>query len=232
MTPNNLQSIAVELFGRRGWVIDLAAALKIHRATVSRYIHGQLPIPGPVEISLDGWLREYKENGTLPKNSRKNNLRQPTPLAIKQLRWLENALLCQSDDCIIWPFYKLKGGYGSTTKLQDGKTYLAHRWICERIHGPPPTSKHEAAHSCGNGHLACANPKHVSWKTASQNRLDKRNHGTQSLVGGRKMTPVLIRKIRELAGKLTQREIAVKFGITQSNVSTIVSRKTWNWSGM
>ena len=51
MTADKLRKAAIELFGRRGWTTDLAAALKLDRTTIYRYVHGQIPIPGPVEAA-------------------------------------------------------------------------------------------------------------------------------------------------------------------------------------
>jgi hypothetical protein len=59
-----------------------------------------------------------------------------------------------------------------------GDTLYAHRLMCQLAHGDPPTPDHIAAHSCGRGHEGCVNPNHLSWKTYSENELDKRVHGT------------------------------------------------------
>src|SRR4051812_5100930 len=89
--------------------------------------------------------------------------------------WLrEHALYC-GDDCLIWPFSRARG-YGNFGYL--GKNIYAHRFMCELIHGPAPTPDHHAAHSCGNGHKACVNPMHITWKTSSENMRDKELHGT------------------------------------------------------
>jgi len=82
----------------------------------------------------------------------------------------------RGDDCVRWPFgtdYNGAGQFGF-----KGKIYRAHRFMCELVHGKPPSRKHHAAHSCGKGHLGCVNPRHLSWKTQSENEMDKRLHGT------------------------------------------------------
>src|SRR3972149_10759839 len=78
--------------------------------------------------------------------------------------------------CLIWPFSTNGTGYGRLGV--DGKGYYAHRYMCELVNGPPPTPDHEASHDCGNGHLGCVHPRHLEWKTASENHLDRRRHGT------------------------------------------------------
>lgn len=93
----------------------------------------------------------------------------------KAIQWIRDHQDYAGDDCLPWPFYRLHG-YGVLGYL--GKRYYAHRFMCSLIHGDPPTPEHQAAHSCGNGHLGCVTPGHLSWKTQSENQLDCRQHGT------------------------------------------------------
>jgi hypothetical protein len=105
--------------------------------------------------------------------------------------------------------------------------------VCETVHGPAPTAKHEAAHSCGNGHLGCVSPHHLSWKTPIENAADKLNHGTNpngENNGQSKLTAENVSSIRQLAGILAQRKIAERFGVSQSAVSLIVSGRNWRHS--
>ncbi len=60
MTANELRDASIELFGSRGWVTDLATRLKVDRTTIFRYVHGQLPIPGPVEAAVTCWLEVHR----------------------------------------------------------------------------------------------------------------------------------------------------------------------------
>jgi hypothetical protein len=66
MTPESLRNGAIELFGRRGWTTDLAAALKCHRTTIYRYVQGLLPIPGPVEAAVTLWIENFRRTGQRP----------------------------------------------------------------------------------------------------------------------------------------------------------------------
>ena len=150
-----------------------------------------------------------------------------TKLAADQIAWLENALRYAGDGCLIWPFYRLRGGYGKTTNI-DGKQHLAHRLICEWVNGDPPTPKHEAAHSCGLGHEGCVTPKHLSWKTNIENKLDRHRHGTAWMNGQQKLGPAEVQKIRRLKGKKKQHDIAAMFGVSQANISLIQSGKGWS----
>jgi hypothetical protein len=134
------------------------------------------------------------------------------------------------DACIIWPYTRTKAGYGQI--WSEGGTQYAHRIVCESVHGPAPTCKHQAAHSCGNGHLGCVNPRHLSWKTHAENMADKLIHGTENRGdrnGQSRLTEDQVREIRRLKGSMFQREIAEKFGVTLSTVNHIYNRTTWAW---
>lgn len=133
------------------------------------------------------------------------------------------------DDCLSWPFASQNG----RGKLwAEGKLWVASRYVCTLVHGKPPTPKHHAAHSCGNGHLGCVTPKHLSWKTAKENDADKAGHGT-SLVGERnnmaKLSEAEVLAIYALKGTLSQRLIAAQFKVDQSHISEIHSGKRWGW---
>jgi len=79
-------------------------------------------------------------------------------------------------NCLEWPFGKNKAGYGLATI--DRKQSLASRWMCFVAYGRPPTSQHEAAHSCNNP--GCVNPKHLRWDTRQGNQADRVEHGTHN----------------------------------------------------
>lgn len=137
-------------------------------------------------------------------------------------------LAYEGHDCLFWPFSKYTDGCG---KIQHGgRTQRVPRLVCEHVNGPPPTPKHQAAHSCGNGHLACVTRRHLSWKTGKENQADRLLHGTDA-VGEKnafaKLTDADVRQIRALRGALFQREIAEQFGVSQSCVSLIHHGKTW-----
>lgn len=138
------------------------------------------------------------------------------------------SLPVDGDGCRFWPYAKNNMGYGQVN-IGDGKRVLAHRISCERRNGSPPTISHQAAHSCGNGHIGCVAPWHLSWKTAAENNLDQDTHGTRSW--GEKHASILTRgdviEIRRSHG-VSQSELADRFGVSQSMISRIKTRKAWN----
>jgi hypothetical protein len=149
----------------------------------------------------------------------------------KPLRFLQGvALKHDGPECLIWPFNRPNGTYGMI-KIDD-KPFLVHRYICTIVHGEPPTPKHQAAHSCGRGRQGCVSPGHLSWKTAKANNDDKYEHGTiffGEAHPNSKLTEADVREIRSLAGRMLQKHIARKFGITRQAVRLIHRRINWAW---
>lgn len=147
------------------------------------------------------------------------------------VRWLKDRVNYSEDQCLIWPFYTTKSGYGSVSF--NSKQMFAGRAMCFLAYGPPPTENHEAAHSCGNGAGGCVHPKHIRWTTPVENNSDKKKHGT--LLRGEThpktiLTEENVKEIRFLGqGWMKQKEIAEKFGISRSSVEDIIHRKSWDW---
>jgi len=117
------------------------------------------------------------------------------------------------DECVIWPFAKNHKGYGQLG--YEGQSYKANRMMCELAHGKPPSPEHQAAHTCGNGHLSCVNPNHLEWKTNFENQMDRVEHGTMPKKGRQRriLTPEQIEEVRALKGKMAQYDIAKRFGV-------------------
>lgn len=134
------------------------------------------------------------------------------------------------NECLIWPYSRNPSGYPHV--YHKGKVVSGHRLVCEITHGGAPTSTHEAAHECGNGHLGCVNPNHLSWKTRKQNQEDRVKHGTSNR-GERsyrsKLTIEQVREIRSLCGVKKNSELAIVFGVSSKTISKIHCRKVWSW---
>ena len=134
--------------------------------------------------------------------------------------WIKTHKNYDGEDCLHWPFATAGRGYG-VIMICRKSTYV-HRIMCEHRHGPPPTKKHEAAHSCGNGHLACVNPKHLTWKTRTENMADKVAHGTH-IFGRRchnyKLTSGNVGEIR--SSTLSHEELAREFGVSRWHIINI-----------
>lgn len=140
----------------------------------------------------------------------------------------------EGEDCLIWPYARGCGrgedGYGRLQVL--GKLRYVHRLVCEEANGPPPTPKHDAAHSCGRGHLGCVTKRHLSWKTRKENDADKIIHGTSNRGEKRwnsKLSEEQAKEIISLKGKEFQRETAKRFGVSRGAVAKIWQGRSWGW---
>jgi hypothetical protein len=146
-------------------------------------------------------------------------------------QWLEANVSHVGDGCLIWPFTRNVEGY-PTLSDRTVRGRGAHREMCVLAHGEPPTSKHHAAHSCGNGHMGCVNPRHLRWDTPKGNMADKIIHG-RSNRGTKHPKNVLsedeVLEIRGLAGRETISSMARRFGVSRTSVRYIIERRNWAW---
>lgn len=142
----------------------------------------------------------------------------------KGIKFLIAHMNYDGPDCLPWPYARLPTGYGFMG--YKGKIWRANRLMCQLVNGPPPTPRHESAHTCGHGHDACVHPKHLVWKTGKQNQADRKKHGTVYRRGRQnKLTAEAVRVIR--SSKLTQQQLADKFGVTRENIGQVIRRQTW-----
>lgn len=146
-------------------------------------------------------------------------------------RFLENAYTHDDkDQCLRWPFSV--NPLGLAQIRINKKTRNVPRLICERVHGPAPSSAHQAAHSCGKGHESCVNPHHLSWKTQRENEADKVLHGTHN-AGTRhhlaKLTAQQVRMLRanEPYRTETYKQIAERFGMEGSSIRAVIKGITY-----
>lgn len=135
------------------------------------------------------------------------------------LEFLQSLVGHKGDDCVRWPFSCESNGRGHLG--YNGKIVRAHRLLCEMVKGPPPSPMHHAAHSCGNGHLACVNPNHLSWKTQAENERDKKAHGTARGGNGHvpsRLTPAQISDIRAKKNVVSAYKLAKQYGLSRAGI--------------
>lgn len=145
-------------------------------------------------------------------------------------RWLEEHVNHTGEGCLIWPFSRSSSGYARIN--YKGRYEQACRVMCRLAHGEPPSDTHEAAHKCGKGHDGCIHPKHLSWKTPSENAADKLIHGTDDRGEkhySAKLTEDDVREIRRLRGEVPQKVLAARYGVVVSHICGIQRRHEWAW---
>ena len=75
-----------------------------------------------------------------------------------------------------WVWTAAIGSHGRPmVGVENNKTALVSRLVCEETYGLPPTPKHRALHSTPNGCIGgiCIAPHHLRWGTARDNALDE-----------------------------------------------------------
>ncbi|WP_158618922.1 MULTISPECIES: HNH endonuclease [Pantoea] len=138
----------------------------------------------------------------------------------------------EQTECWEWQRHTNNAGYGKLTI--NGRGVYAHRLAYQLTKGDLPQGM-EVLHSCDNP--ACINPAHLAAGTHSQNMKDCSAKGRAKMPtvivrgernGAAKLREVDVRSIKRLLEKgWTQRDIAERFGISQSQVSHIKLGRAW-----
>ncbi len=120
--------------------------------------------------------------------------------------------------------------YRTLTLTGNGlrKSVLVHRLVLEAFRGPCP-AEHESLHRDGdraNNHL-----DNLLWGTSTENERDKARHGTVAR-GERNGQAVLSTEqihevVRRCGAGESQRAVASAYGVSQSQVSRIVTGQRW-----
>jgi len=147
------------------------------------------------------------------------------------------AAVIKTDKC--WFFQNIgRRGYGKI--LANGKHVRAHRLSWELHFGPVPSGM-IVCHHCDNP--ACVRPDHLFLGTHAHNAADRNRKGRTSrgsdtapknpMRGEWHLNAVFknadIIRIREryAAGGISQQTIADHYGVLQSTISSIITRRTW-----
>jgi hypothetical protein len=108
--------------------------------------------------------------------------------------------------------------------LVRGKMIYAHQLVCALTHGSRPSPKHDAAHSCGNGHQGCVNRRHLSWQTKSANQKDGwKKRGRQRY----KLTPEQVAQIKAIKGLEPVLYTAARYDVNERTIRKIQSGEGW-----
>jgi hypothetical protein len=85
--------------------------------------------------------------------------------------------------CFIW-MGALANGRPQVGVSMTRKGAYVSRLVCEEVRGPPPTSKHDAAHNTPNGCVGglCVNGDHLRWATRKENMADVSTEQREEIV--------------------------------------------------
>jgi hypothetical protein len=154
-----------------------------------------------------------------------------------------------ADACWPWTASRKRRGYGHVGWINpetgQKQMMVAHRVAYHLTHGAPPLG-HVVMHTCDNP--PCCNPAHLITGTVAENNADRSQKGRTARPGvgnwrarslanqargsqhtSAKLTEHQVREIRALceARRLTQRQIGVLYGVSQSAVMQIHARRNW-----
>lgn len=126
--------------------------------------------------------------------------------------------------CWLWMAGKIPDGYGS---FWIGKRVLAHRFSFFLEHGRWPIPM--ALHTCDTP--ACVKPGHLFEGTQTQNMEDMMSKGRKRCAIGikhhrAKLSEDAVRRLRR-EQEVTHELLAKKYGISEANVSHVLSGRTW-----
>lgn len=130
--------------------------------------------------------------------------------------------------CWLWLGGKHWDGYGKSSTCNGDQ--LAHRasWLLHR--GPIPKGLW-VSHTCNNP--SCVNQRHLFLGTTQDNTKDMDRKGRRKPPCGErcnfhKLSLFEVRRILQLsAGGVSQRELAERFSVNQSQISRILGGKRW-----
>lgn len=139
----------------------------------------------------------------------------------------------QDDKCWNWIGHRTRG-YGMIGV--NGKQIHAHRFAYSRFVGPIPFGK-VVCHRCDN--KRCVNPKHLFVGTQRDNLGDCAAKGRLGSSMRPKLTREQVIQIRNdyiPTGRgnyhdpdRTLHAFAVKYGVSEGTITSVVSRKSWAW---
>lgn len=165
--------------------------------------------------------RRFMRNGTVEARQQQS----PKGAGHEFLRWV---VTTDREDCIEWPYGKSVHGYGSV--FHQGRKRQAHSVALE-LSGErrPQPPNDNALHSCDNP--PCVNPRHLRWGSHGDNGQDKVIRG-RTIPGPKSAAKVAASDVRAMrdayaVGEATYRDLAERYGLSESTISRILNRRTW-----
>ena len=146
----------------------------IRHAKSSRKRYGPVESDDPVNDRAFEGLSGRRPSG---KGRLKHKVQEKGKPHDLRAEWMIERRSHDGDACLLLPH--ANAGFPAKVRF-NFRQVVAARAMCILAHGLPPTPKHMAIHSCGNGHLSCVNPKHLRWGTGKDNIQDAIRHRTMN----------------------------------------------------
>ena len=135
----------------------------------------------------------------------------------------------KTDACWNWQGGLDADGYGAFMGEILGTVFRrAHRFSWSFHNNRTIAPGMEILHSCDN--RKCVNPDHLSLGTSADNQHDKwiKGRGWAHKGTSHWSTKLSEEQVREIRSSTeTQKQLGMKYGLKQSTISCIVSRKSW-----
>ena len=134
----------------------------------------------------------------------------------------------RSGDCWTWQAATDRYGYGAS--CHNGRQMKAHRLAYLLFVGPLPAGP--ICHRCDNP--PCVRPEHLFAGTPAINNRDRAAKGRSGDQSGERAsrTKLCADDVRDIRrtyakGRASQRELAARFGVSQTTIMLIVNRQRW-----
>ena len=122
--------------------------------------------------------------------------------------------------CWLWAGEVNNKGYGVVSRGRGHRMY-AHRLSYSLNIGPIPDGM-QVLHRCDTP--PCVNPNHLRLGTHRENLAEA---ASKLRFSQAKLSPGAVIQIRDLAGAVTQTELARRFGVSQSCIWYVLKAETW-----
>lgn len=171
--------------------------------------------------------RKYKTGDVGDANIRSDFARGSNEDRLRHYGWTEVVRVPHLGECWEWGGHIMRQGYGLIPAVD--RTRRVHRVAFEVWNGPIPPGL-IIRHKCDNP--PCINPKHLECGTTADNAADRVSRG-RTLRGednlSAKLNEAKVREIRagRPAGVAACRELARKYGVSESAIWRVLNRTTW-----
>ena len=164
----------------------------------------------------------------IPKYDNKNRLRKYVNghtrkgkyKTLQEVFW--NNIKINKNKCWVWRGYVDSKGYGRV--FFKGKKYFAHRFML--IFKNIKIKNKEVCNKCDNPR--CVNPEHLFIGNHRDNMIDclKKDRWGSAKIKTKEIKEIIYKYQKGFL----QKEIAIEYGVSQSQISRIINNKSWHFN--